>query len=112
MTSSGSPRSALTSSVVMPTSGSFAFAVLIAEAAVTEADFDFDCVASPGLAAAFAISRLDGTQPIESNWHGKFWYSGDPSLATHLNISAEAESDTQDAARRANAMSRAIEPFT
>jgi hypothetical protein len=55
--------------------------------------------ASEGIKVVFAACGFDGIQPIESNSQGKFWYSAVLSLATHLNISAEASGAAQNAGR-------------
>ena len=60
-------------------------------------------VLAVALADLVVVCGLDGNQPIESNWQGKFWYSGIPSLVTHLNISAELGDAEQRAMMTINA---------
>src|ERR1700687_5862317 len=83
----------------MPIRGWLASADLTVDATLTGAAFGFAWRASVGINIVFAVCGFDGIQAIESNWQGKFWYSAVPSLATHLNISAEAKGATQNAGR-------------
>src|ERR1700682_3854446 len=109
-TSSGSPKSALTSSAVMPMRSSPVSvdltidATLTGEATLTGAAFGFAWLAAGDINVVFAACGFNDTQPIESNSHGKFWYSAVASLATHLNISATAGGAAQNAGTRINAV--------
>src|SRR5260221_14523669 len=87
----------------MPTRGSLGSTDLTVDATLTGA-FGFAWRATSGVDVVLAASAFDGTQPIESNWQGKFWYSAVPSLVTHLNISADASGAAQNAGS-INAMS-------
>jgi hypothetical protein len=53
-------------------------------------------VRSVGGVGTFSPRGVGGTQPMESNSHGKFWYSGPPFFVTHLNISAATGGATQN----------------
>jgi hypothetical protein len=53
--------------------GSLALADLPVEATSTRTAFGFAWLASPGGNVVFADGGLDGSEPSESNWHGKFW---------------------------------------
>jgi hypothetical protein len=43
------------------------------DATLTGAGFGFAWPASLGGKVVFADGGLDGSEPSESNWHGKFW---------------------------------------
>src|SRR5438270_10745267 len=81
----------------MPMRGSLASTDLTIDATLTSAASAFAWRESSGTSVVFAVCGFDAIQRIESNWQGKFWYSAVPSLATHLNISAEAKGAAQNA---------------
>src|ERR1700720_2514637 len=83
----------------MPMRVSLASVALTVDATLTGAAFGFAWLAAESIDVVFAACGFDGIHPIESNWQGKFWYSAVPSLATHLNISAEAKGAAQNAGR-------------
>jgi len=88
----------------MPMRGSLASTDLTIDATLMGAACAFAWRESRGTGVVFAVCGFDGIHRIESNWQGKFWYSAVPSLATHLNISAEAKGAAQNAGS-INAMS-------
>src|SRR5258708_39657502 len=87
----------------MPMRGSLGSTALTVDATLTGA-IGFARRATSGVDVGLAASGFDGTQPIESNWQGKFWYSAIPSLVAPLNISADASGAAQNAGS-INAMS-------
>jgi hypothetical protein len=57
----------------MPKRGSLTLDDLVLVATSTGAAFGLAWFASLGGNIVFADSGLDGSEPSESNWHGKFW---------------------------------------
>jgi hypothetical protein len=53
--------------------GSLALADFALDATSTGTTFGFAWPASLGGKVVFADGGLDGSEPSESNWHGKFW---------------------------------------